>query len=86
MVALLQMFFPKGIFLKIFEFWLKFHWSLFPIGIIDSKSILVQVMAWHHVGTKPLSEPMITQFTDAYASPGLSVLNLVAPTTQFLLG
>ena len=30
----------------------------------DNKAALVQVMAWHQTGNKPLPEPMI-QFTDA---------------------
>ena len=37
-----------------------------PKGPIDSKSALVQVMAWRWTGIKPLPEPMLTQFTDAY--------------------
>ena len=36
-----------------------------PKGPIDNKSVLVQVMAWRWIGDKPLSEPMLTQFTDA---------------------
>ena len=32
---------------------------------IDDKPALVQVMAWHQTGDKPLHEPMI-QFTDTY--------------------
>ena len=35
-------------------------------GPIDDKPALVQVMAWHRTGDKPLHEPMLTQFTDAY--------------------
>ena len=35
-------------------------------GLIDNKSALVQVMAWCQTGNKPLPEPMLTQFTDAY--------------------
>ena len=35
-------------------------------GPIDNKWALVQVMAWRWTGDKPLSEPMLTQFTDAY--------------------
>ena len=38
----------------------------------DNKSALVQVMAWCLNGTKPLPEPMTTQFTDA--SRGLNEL------------
>ena len=37
-----------------------------PKGQIDKKSALVQVMAWRLFGAKPLPEPMLTQFTDAY--------------------
>ena len=33
---------------------------------IDNKSVLVQVMAWQRKGDKPLPEPMLTQFMDAY--------------------
>ena len=33
---------------------------------IDNKSALVQVMAWRQTGDKPLPEPMMTQFTNAY--------------------
>ena len=35
-------------------------------GLIDNMPALVQVMAWHLTGDKPLPEPMMTQFTDAY--------------------
>ena len=33
---------------------------------IYSKPTLVQLMAWCRTGNKPLPEPMMTQFTDAY--------------------
>ena len=33
---------------------------------IDNKPIFVRVMAWRWTGDKPLPEPMLTQFTDAY--------------------
>ena len=32
---------------------------------IYNKSVLVQVMAWHRTGDKPLPEPMLAKFTDA---------------------
>ena len=35
-------------------------------GPIDNKSILVQLMTWSRKGDKPLSEPILTEFTDAY--------------------
>ena len=37
-----------------------------PKGLIDLKAALVQVMAWQRTGNKPLPEPMLTQFTEAY--------------------
>ena len=33
---------------------------------IDNKPALVQVKAWCRIGDKPLPEPMLTQFTNAY--------------------
>ena len=38
--------------------------KLVPIIPINNKPVLVQVMAWRRSGDKPLSEPMLTQFTD----------------------
>ena len=35
-------------------------------GSIDDESALVQVMAWHRAGAKPLPEPMLSKFPDAY--------------------
>ena len=47
--------------------WISITISLFiPKGPIDYKSALVQVVAWHRTGEKPLPESMLTQFTDAY--------------------
>ena len=37
-----------------------------PRSPIDNKPALVQVMAWHQTGDKPLPEPMMTQCADAY--------------------
>ena len=37
-----------------------------PMSPIDNKAALVQVMAWRRTGDKPLSEPMMTRFSDAY--------------------
>ena len=37
-----------------------------PRSPINIKAALVQVMAWRRTGDKPLPEPMMTQFTDAY--------------------
>ena len=40
--------------------------KLFRKSPIDNKPALVQVMAWRRIGDKPLPEPMMTQFNDAY--------------------
>ena len=37
-----------------------------PRSPIDNKPALVQIMAWHQTGDKPLPELMMTQFIDAY--------------------
>ena len=37
-----------------------------PRSPIDNKPAMVQVMAWRQTDDKPLPEPMLTQFTDAY--------------------
>ena len=37
-----------------------------PRGWFGNKWALVQIMAWRRTGDEPLSEPMLTQFTDAY--------------------
>ena len=47
-----------------------------PKDSIGNKSILVQVMAWCRSGVKPLSEPNLTQCTDAYMSHDLNVLTI----------
>ena len=33
---------------------------------IDNKPALVQVMAWHRTGDKPLAAPMMTHFIETY--------------------
>ena len=37
-----------------------------PRSSIHNKPALGQVMAWRWTGNKPLPEPMMTQFIDAY--------------------
>ena len=37
-----------------------------PRGPIDKKATFVQIMTWRRTGDKPLPEPMMTQFIDAY--------------------
>ena len=55
-----------------FEFWLKFDRKFSPRGPIDNNSALVDVMAWHWTGDKPLYEPMKNKFTDAYHPASMS--------------
>ena len=49
-----------------FVFWLQFHWSFFPMGLIDNNPALVQIMALRRIDDKPLFEPMLAGLTDAY--------------------
>ena len=37
-----------------------------PNAPMDNIPVLVQIMAWRRLGDKPLSEPMMVLFTDAY--------------------
>ena len=48
--------------------WIPIKMSLkfVPKGPINNIPALVQKMAWRQTGDKPLSEPMMTQFNDAY--------------------
>ena len=47
-------------FIFLYENWfilLEFHWDLFPMFQSISKLVLVQIMAWHRAGDKPLYKP-----------------------------
>ena len=44
-------------------------------GPVDNNPTLVQIMAWHWTGNKPLSEPMTALFDDVYVSLCLNELN-----------
>ena len=45
---------------------IKISLKFVPNGPINNIPALVQIMAWRRTGDKPLSEPMMTQFNDAY--------------------
>ena len=45
---------------------IRFSLKFVAKGTIDNKWALVQVMDWRLFGAKPLPEPMLIQFTDAY--------------------
>ena len=51
---------------KGFLFWFEFRFKFVPMRPINNIPALVQIMALCQPGDKPLSEPMLTQFTDAY--------------------
>ena len=48
--------------------WISIRISLMfvPKGPINNIPALVQIMVWYRIGNKPLSETMLTRFTDAY--------------------
>ena len=50
--------------MKSFVFWFEFKFV--PKGSINNIPALIQIMAWRQSDNKPLSEPMLTQFTDAF--------------------
>ena len=49
-----------------FCFLIQISLKFVPKGPINKILALVQIRAWRLQGDKPLSEPMLTQFTDAY--------------------
>ena len=57
--------------MKMFEFRLTFHLSLF---VQVQLTILVPIMSWCRPGDKPLSEPMMVSYRCIYASFGLNEL------------
>ena len=61
-------FLPENIWIPI-QISLKF----IPKGMINNIPALVQTMAWHHPGDKPLSEPIMAYFADAYMRRSVSM-------------
>ena len=49
-----------------FRILIKMSLKFVPKGLMNNKPALVPTMAWRRIGDKPLSEPMLAQFTDAY--------------------
>ena len=45
---------------------IKISLKVIPMGPIDNKPASVYTMVWRRIGDKPLSEPVLTQCTDAY--------------------
>ena len=52
--------------MKMVEFRFQISLKFVSKSPIDHKSALVQEMTWRRTGNKPLPEPIMTQFTDAY--------------------
>ena len=46
--------------------WIKISLKFVPKGPIANNLVLVNIMAWRWIGDRPLSEAMLTQFTDVY--------------------
>ena len=44
----------------------KFSLKFVPKGLTDNNPAMVQMMVWRHKGDKPLSEPVLTRFTEAF--------------------
>ena len=40
--------------------------TIVPKGPVNNEPALFQMMAWHLIGDRPLSEPMMVQLTDTY--------------------
>ena len=80
MAAILQTLFSNAFsWMKMYEFRLRFHWSLF---LKLELTALVQIMAWHRpglVGAKPLSEPMIVSLLTHICVTWPQWVNSLAP-------
>ena len=59
MAAIFQTIFSSVFSMKMYEFRLTFHWSMFLGVQLTIFQHWVQVMVWRRPGDKPLSEPMM---------------------------
>ena len=58
--------FKFNLFLWKWSNYVEMSQKFVPMSSIENGAALVQVMPWHRTGDKPIPEPMLTQFTDAY--------------------
>ena len=58
--------FRRRYFQYMFYILIKITLKFVPKSLIDNNPALVHIMAWCRIGDKPLFEPMLTRFTDAY--------------------
>ena len=54
-------------------------------GLLDNNTALVQIMAWHRTGNKPLSEPIMASFDDAYMHHLASMSWINSAQQKFIL-
>ena len=61
--------------------WIQSSLKFVPMGPINNIPAMVQIMAWRPIGDNPLSEPMLTRFTDAYmfTSSNGSIFRVTGP-------
>ena len=64
--AISQMTVSNAIPWKAYSILIEISLTFVLYGSIDNKPVLVKIMAWRRTGNRPLSEPMLTQFIDAY--------------------
>ena len=75
----------KGIFLNENAFIpIKISLKFIPNGPISNIPALVQIMAWCWQGAKPLSEPMLTWFTDICTTRGDELKNFITGKSETL--
>ena len=67
-----------------FSILIKVSLKFVPEDPIDNKAALVQVMAWRRTDVKPLPEPMLTQFTDAYMRHYATVYSIVCSDADLI--
>ena len=61
---------------------IKISLKFVPKGPIDNKPPMALIMAWRRIGDKPLSEPMLTRFTDGYINAALGEMSYKGSTTE----
>ena len=52
--------------MKIIVFLIQIPLRLIPKNPIDHKPALIEIIDSHKIGDKPLSEPMMVEFTEVY--------------------
>ena len=76
MANILQTIFSNYFFNEICNVLIQISLKYVPKDATDNMPALVQIMDWHWTGNKPLSEPMMAYFTDAYVYASLSLNEL----------